>query len=158
MDSIVTINNEISKHARRKELYQAMKLYDSVYSQGLANSHTFSSDINANVRCGNLDGAEKVFQKMKSTKGTKLDVISCTKVVLFMYLVMMLINLVKLLQMLFHIQQFIDHPYFVHFMVVYLIFYQQLMLQTQKILLMLAKRKFIMLLKITRRKLVKLLY
>jgi len=78
MDSIVTINNEISKHARRKELYQAMKLYDSVYSQGLANSHTFSSAINANVRCGNLEGAEKVFQQMKSTKGIKLDVISCT--------------------------------------------------------------------------------
>ena len=79
MDSnIVNINNEISKHARRKELYQAMKLYDSVYAQGLANSHTFSSAINANVRCGNLEGAEKVFQQMKTTKGIKLDVISCT--------------------------------------------------------------------------------
>ena len=134
-----------------KILYQAMKLYDSVYSQGLANSHTFSSDINANVRCGNLDGAEKVFQQMKSTKGIKLDVISCTKVVLFMYLVMMLINLVKLLQMLFHIQQFINHPYYVYFMVVYLIFYQLLMSKTLKTLLMLAKKNFTTLLTIIRK-------
>jgi len=75
---IVSTNNEITKHARRKELYQAMKLYENVYSQGYANSHTFSSAINANVRCGNIEGAEKVFEQMKSTKGIKLDVISCT--------------------------------------------------------------------------------
>lgn len=75
---IVSVNNEITKHARRKELYQAMKLYDNAYSQGYANSHTFSSAINANVRCGNIEGAEKVFEQMKSTKGIKLDVISCT--------------------------------------------------------------------------------
>ena len=75
---IVSINNEITKHARRKELYQATKLYDNVFAQGYANSHTFSSAINANVRCGNIEGAEKVFEQMKSTKGIKLDVISCT--------------------------------------------------------------------------------
>ena len=73
----------------------------------------------------------------------KVDIItkmSIIKVVLFMYLaVEILMILVKLLQMLFHIQQFMNHLYFVYFMFVYLVFFQLWMLLILKKLLMLVE-------------------
>ncbi len=58
---IVAINRKIAGHARNKQLNEAMMEYLAALDSGLANNHTFASCINANVRCGDILGATKVF-------------------------------------------------------------------------------------------------
>lgn len=74
---IVQRNNEIAALAKRKELTQAMRLFDAAVSEGLANSHTYAAALNANIRCGSIDGAEGVLLAMKKA-GRKRDVIIYT--------------------------------------------------------------------------------
>lgn len=76
---IVTTNQKIALHAKRKELSSALELFNSLYSQNAANSHTYASMINAAVQCGDLHLAEEIVQKMIQS-GRKLhrEVILCT--------------------------------------------------------------------------------
>jgi pentatricopeptide repeat protein len=76
-EQIIQLNNDIAMHAKRKELGEAMALFHSAIEKGSANSHTYAAAINANIRCGRIDGAENVFELMKK-KGRKPDVIICT--------------------------------------------------------------------------------
>lgn len=81
---IIGINNQIASFANRKELTEAMALFNDAVSKGWVNSHTLAAAINANVRCGNIAGAAAIYAQLRSSghgtlKGTlKLDVISCT--------------------------------------------------------------------------------
>lgn len=79
-EKIVQLNNNIAQHANRKELDEAMALYKQAISDGIANSHTYAAAINANIRCGRLDGAEAVMHAMQK-KGRKRDVIICTTMI-----------------------------------------------------------------------------
>lgn len=75
----VQLNQEIAKHARRKELTLAMQLYDKAVITDVANTRTFAAVINCNVRCGNLPQACSIFEKLKTyKKGMKVDTIICT--------------------------------------------------------------------------------
>ena len=75
----VQLNQEIAKHARRKELTLAMQLYDKAIVTDVANTRTFAAIINCNVRCGNLPQAHTIFEKLKTyKKGMKVDTIICT--------------------------------------------------------------------------------
>ena len=79
----VALNKEIAQHASRKQLSEAMVLFEKAASLGWANSHTYGAAINANIRCGNVSGAAGLFQKLRSTKGLKIDVITCTTMLKF---------------------------------------------------------------------------
>ena len=74
----VALNKEIAQHASRKQLSEAMVLFERAASLGWANSHTFAAAINANIRCGSVSGAASLFERLRKTKGVKLDVITCT--------------------------------------------------------------------------------
>jgi pentatricopeptide repeat protein len=98
----VALNKDIALHATRKELTEAMILFDKAVTNGWANSHTYSgiyllqhlillpnpfiqsytysAAINANIRCGDISGASRLFKKLRDTKGRglKMDVITCT--------------------------------------------------------------------------------
>ena len=74
----VALNKEIAQHASRKQLSEAMILFEKAASLGWANSHTYGAAINANIRCGSVSGAASLFQRLRSTKGLKIDVITCT--------------------------------------------------------------------------------
>ena len=73
----MSLNNDIARHAKRKQLEQAMVLFDTACSCGAANSHTFAAAVNANILCGDVKGAERVMDIM-SNMGRKRDVIICT--------------------------------------------------------------------------------
>lgn len=74
----VALNKEIAQHASRKQLTEAMTLFDKAISLGWANSHTYAAAINANIRCGSVSGAATLFERLRKTKGLKMDVITCT--------------------------------------------------------------------------------
>lgn len=74
---LVQLNNEIAQHASRKDLEKAMKLYHVAIETSIANSHTYAAAMNANIRCGSMQGAEEVMEQMAS-RGRKRDVIICT--------------------------------------------------------------------------------
>lgn len=76
-EKLVAINNGIALHASRKELAQAMRLYEQAIEEDIANSHTYAAIINANIRCGSVDTAEQIMEDM-SRRGRKRDVILCT--------------------------------------------------------------------------------
>lgn len=78
-EAIVALNNEITKHASRKELTAAMQLFDRAIATDGANTHTFAIALNCNVRCGNLHGAASIYEKMKTyKKGIKPTDVICT--------------------------------------------------------------------------------
>jgi pentatricopeptide repeat protein len=74
---LISLNNEISLFANRKELISAMTVYQQMIERNIANSHTYAAILNANIRCGNIDQAEKIIKDM-CERGRKLDVIICT--------------------------------------------------------------------------------
>jgi pentatricopeptide repeat protein len=74
----VALNKEIAQHASRKQLTEAMTLFEKALSLGWANSHTYAAAINANIRCGSVSGATSLFERLRKTKGLKMDVITCT--------------------------------------------------------------------------------
>jgi pentatricopeptide repeat protein len=74
----VALNKEIAQHASRKQLTEAMTLFEKAISLGWANSHTYAAAINANIRCGSVSGAATLFERLRKTKGLKMDVITCT--------------------------------------------------------------------------------
>jgi pentatricopeptide repeat protein len=74
----VALNKEIAQHASRKQLTEAMTLFDKAITLGWANSHTYAAAINANIRCGSVSGAATLFERLRKTKGLKMDVITCT--------------------------------------------------------------------------------
>lgn len=75
--AIVERNNQINLHAKRKELRQAMAIFEQCVHERVANSHTYSAALNANIRCGDIAGAESVMTTMQKA-GRKRDVITCT--------------------------------------------------------------------------------
>lgn len=74
----VALNKEIAFQANRKDLASATAAYNKAVSNGWANSHTYAAMLNAHVRCGDIDGAETVFQSLRSHPRLRMDVISCT--------------------------------------------------------------------------------
>ena len=56
----VALNKEISMYARQKNLTSAIECFQTAQERGWLNSHTFSGIINAHIRCGDMEGAEKV--------------------------------------------------------------------------------------------------
>jgi pentatricopeptide repeat protein len=79
-EAIVQLNKDIALHAKRKELDEAMALFKQAVEAKAENSHTYSNALNANIRCGNLRGAEEVLETMKK-RGRKRDVIICTTMI-----------------------------------------------------------------------------
>lgn len=77
---LVAINREIALCASRKDIDGARAAFQRATRAGWANSHTFSAMINTHVRCGDIEGAIGVFNKLK-TSGVKLDVVSCTTMI-----------------------------------------------------------------------------
>jgi len=78
---INTINKEIAVHAARKELAQAMLLFEDAHIKGWANAHTYAGAINCNVRCGQLPAALRLLDRLrKHGKGIKADVIHYTTI------------------------------------------------------------------------------
>ena len=75
---LIQLNKDIALHASRKKLDEAMSLFDKAESMGSANSHTYAAAINANIRCGSMEGAGELFEKLRTSKNLKLDVITCT--------------------------------------------------------------------------------
>ena len=75
---LIQLNKDIALHASRKKLDEAMSLFDKAESMGSANSHTYAAAINANIRCGSMEGARELFEKLRHSKNLKLDVITCT--------------------------------------------------------------------------------
>lgn len=65
----------------RKELAQAMVLFEDAHSKGWANAHTYAAAINCNVRCGQLPAAIRLLERLrKHGKGIKADVIHYTTI------------------------------------------------------------------------------
>ena len=75
---IKRINLAISQHAKRKELTEAMAVFQDAVSKGCANTHTYAGAINCNIRCGDLEKARSLFDNLKSKKGLKADVVHYT--------------------------------------------------------------------------------
>lgn len=78
--ALVAINREIAQSAARKDISAATSAFQKACKAGWANAHTFSAMINAQVRCGDVLGAEDTFSKLKAS-GNKLDVVSCTTMI-----------------------------------------------------------------------------
>jgi pentatricopeptide repeat protein len=74
----VALNKEIAFNANRKDLASATAAFNKAVQNGWANSHTYAAMLNAHVRCGDIDGAEAVFQSLRSHPRLRMDVISCT--------------------------------------------------------------------------------
>jgi pentatricopeptide repeat protein len=74
----VALNKEIAFNANRKDLTTATAAFNKAVQNGWANSHTYAAMLNAHVRCGDIDGAEVVFQSLRSHPRLRMDVISCT--------------------------------------------------------------------------------
>ena len=79
-EQLVKLNKDIALHAKRKELDEAMALFKQALDAKAENSHTYSNAINANIRCGNMAGAEEILDIMKK-RGRKRDVIICTTLI-----------------------------------------------------------------------------
>ena len=62
---VVAINERISQFASRKQLREAASCFEQALQQGLANQYTYSCTMNAYVRCGDIEGAAKVFQQSR---------------------------------------------------------------------------------------------
>lgn len=75
---IFELNNEIAKFASRKDLTSAMQIFNRALERGIANTHTYCTALNANVRCGNMPEAIRIFDLFRSSGRYQLDVISCT--------------------------------------------------------------------------------
>ena len=74
----VSLNKEIAKFARQKDLTNAKESFQTALTNGWTNSHTFSAIINAHVRCGDISGAQAMYELLKKTKNVRIDVVSCT--------------------------------------------------------------------------------
>jgi pentatricopeptide repeat protein len=74
----VSLNKEIAKFARQKDLTSAKESFQTALTNGGTNSHTFSAIINAHVRCGDIVGAKAMYALLKKTKNVRIDVVSCT--------------------------------------------------------------------------------
>lgn len=72
----VKINKSIATFAARKQLEEAVHAFNRAKERGLANTHTYAATINAYVRCGNTDEAEKLLQSMET-----IDIVSYTTVI-----------------------------------------------------------------------------
>ena len=76
--NVVILNQEISQHAKRKELAEAKHLYIKAKSLQWVNSHTYAAILNAHVRCGDMKGATEIFSELQSDPTMPLDIVSCT--------------------------------------------------------------------------------
>eukprot|EP01041_Mallomonas_annulata_P001445 gene1445-2782_t len=74
----VALNNDIARHASRKELKESVAAFEKSVGNGWANSHTYAAILNAYVRCGDLNGARQIYEHIKESPKIYLDVISCT--------------------------------------------------------------------------------
>ena len=88
MESLKDKNNLISSLARRKKLKEANKVFLSI--KDIANHHSYSAILNAHVECGDIIGAQTIFNeilndisKNKNKAGNKIrpDVITCTTMI-----------------------------------------------------------------------------
>jgi pentatricopeptide repeat protein len=75
---IIQTNNDIAAHASKKELSEAIALFEEAKASNLINSHTYAAALNAYVRCGDLVGARDLFDEIKNSDRWRLDVISFT--------------------------------------------------------------------------------
>jgi pentatricopeptide repeat protein len=80
-EKIYEINNQISNHANRKELVEAIDKFKFLKQCLLPNTHTYAAIINAYIKCGDLDGAEEMFNELKNNERLSVDVISFTTMV-----------------------------------------------------------------------------
>ena len=62
--------------AARKQVEEAVSAFEHAKQRGLANTHTYAATINAYVRCGKTDEAEKLLQSMET-----IDIVSYTTVI-----------------------------------------------------------------------------
>ena len=72
------LNQQIAAYAQRKELKKALDLYEGAKAKGIADVHTYTNIINAQIRCGQLASAEQVFEELMRTRGMPPNVVSFT--------------------------------------------------------------------------------
>eukprot|EP00941_MAST-03F_sp_MAST-3F-sp1_P003533 g3533.t1 len=58
-------NMSIAQHAQRKQLTKALEVFEKAKQRGATDVHTYTSIINACVRCGQLSEAQRFFEEMK---------------------------------------------------------------------------------------------
>lgn len=66
--NVVIFNQQIAVHAQRKELQKAKELLATIKEYNIANKHTYSTMMNAAIRCGQLQYAIELFAEMKTLK------------------------------------------------------------------------------------------
>eukprot|EP00041_Stephanoeca_diplocostata_P040591 m.1640049 g.1640049 ORF g.1640049 m.1640049 type:complete len:963 (+) comp39393_c0_seq1:283-3171(+) len=64
---ILKLNQQLAALAQRKQLRQAQKVFTKAARKKLVDAHTYSNMMNAHVRCGDIEGAAKVFERMQMT-------------------------------------------------------------------------------------------
>ncbi|KAF0716270.1 Aste57867_2930 [Aphanomyces stellatus] len=74
----VKLNKLIATCASRKQLVEAQAAFDSAVNQGLANAYTYVNMMNVCVRCGMLQSAIGIFDKMQTFAKLVPDVVAYT--------------------------------------------------------------------------------
>lgn len=76
---VVTTNQKIALHAKRKELALALALFESLRASEATNSHSYGAIVNACVQCGDMTTAEGIIAQMvKDGRKLHRDVVTCT--------------------------------------------------------------------------------
>ena len=72
------LNQQIAAYAQRKELKKALEVFEHARSKEIADVHTYTNIINAQIRCGQLEAAERNFNELLKTPGLPPNVVSFT--------------------------------------------------------------------------------
>lgn len=90
-DRARNFNNKIAVFAKRKQLSDAISIFNKLKEENLANSHSYAAILNAYIRCGDIAGAASIFDTLlKTTKAVaaatgvtwiKIDVILFTTMI-----------------------------------------------------------------------------
>ena len=77
---IKALNMTLAQCAKRKQLDEAETLYNRAITAKKANRFTDAIMVNVYVRCGHVDKAHDLLQKIRSTNGFVPGVVTCTSV------------------------------------------------------------------------------
>ena len=72
------LNQQIAAYAQRKELGKALAVFEGAKTKGIADVHTYTNTLNAQIRCGQLEAAERTFADLLGARGLTPNVVSFT--------------------------------------------------------------------------------
>lgn len=64
---VVNLNKEIAEHAKSKQLAKASASFARARALGVLNNYSYTNMINAHVRCGDVPGAARLLEEMKTS-------------------------------------------------------------------------------------------